>query len=42
MSASIAEHRRIVEAIRERDAAGAQARMEEHIRNTARCAGVTL
>jgi GntR family transcriptional repressor for pyruvate dehydrogenase complex len=42
MSASIAEHRRIVAALRARDAAGAKAGMEDHIRNTARCAGVSL
>lgn len=42
MSASIAEHRRIVAALRARDGAEAKARMEEHIRNTARCAGVSV
>ena len=42
MSDSIAEHRRILKALRARDGAAARQRMEEHISNTARCAGVTL
>lgn len=42
MRESIAEHRRIVEALRRRDGAAARRAMEEHIRNTARCAGILL
>lgn len=40
MSESIAEHRRIVAALRLNDPAGARLEMETHIRNTARCAGL--
>ncbi len=40
MSASIAEHRRIIAALRANDPAGARLEMETHIRNTARCAGL--
>lgn len=42
MAQSTAEHRHIVSALRDRDAARAAAAMESHIRNTARCAGVDL
>jgi GntR family transcriptional repressor for pyruvate dehydrogenase complex len=42
MSASISEHRRIIAALRAHNAAEAKAQMEDHIRNTARCAGVFL
>ncbi len=42
MSASISEHRRIIAALQARDPVEAKARMEEHISNTARCAGVLL
>nr|WP_314091771.1 FCD domain-containing protein [uncultured Shinella sp.] len=40
MRESIAEHRRIIAALRANDAAGARLEMETHIRNTARCAGL--
>ncbi|MFD1694333.1 FadR/GntR family transcriptional regulator [Roseibium aestuarii] len=40
MKQSIAEHRRIIEALRANDGAGARREMETHIRNTARCAGL--
>lgn len=40
MRDSIAEHRRIIAALRENDAALARREMEGHIRNTARCAGL--
>lgn len=40
MGQSIAEHRRIIAALRANDAAGARREMEGHIRNTARCAGL--
>lgn len=42
MSESIAEHRRILAALRARDGEKARRHMEAHISNTARCAGVTL
>ena len=42
MRASIAEHRRIVAALQRRDAAGATREMQNHILNTARCAGIAL
>lgn len=42
MNASISEHRKIISALQARDSAGAKARMEEHIRNTASCAGVFM
>ena len=40
MRESIAEHRRIIAALRAGDATGARREMETHIRNTARCAGL--
>lgn len=40
MRASIAEHRRIIVALKANDAASARREMELHIRNTARCAGL--
>lgn len=40
MSNSIAEHRRVIEALRLNDGNLAKAEMETHIRNTARCAGL--
>ena len=40
MRQSIAEHRRIIAALRLNDAALARSEMETHIRNTARCAGL--
>lgn len=40
MRQSIAEHRRIIAALRANDAALAKSEMETHIRNTARCAGL--
>jgi GntR family transcriptional repressor for pyruvate dehydrogenase complex len=40
MKQSIAEHRRIIEALRSNDGALAKEEMETHIRNTARCAGL--
>ncbi|MCO5731422.1 FadR/GntR family transcriptional regulator [Rhizobium sp. SSA_523] len=40
MRESIAEHRRIIEALRQNDGSRAKAEMELHIRNTARCAGL--
>ena len=42
MSASIAEHRRIIGALRKREAAHATFEMQRHILNTARCAGIDL
>ncbi len=42
MSDSIAEHRRILQALRASDGPAARRRMEDHIANTARCAGVIL
>ncbi|QPC91988.1 FadR/GntR family transcriptional regulator [Mesorhizobium sp. INR15] len=42
MKASIAEHRRIIRALRMRDAGKATQEMQGHIRNTARCAGILL
>ncbi|WP_410216222.1 FadR/GntR family transcriptional regulator [Paracoccus sp. (in: a-proteobacteria)] len=42
MSQSIAEHRAIIEALERRDPDGSEARMQDHIRNTARCAGVDV
>lgn len=42
MRASIAEHRRIIEALRMRDATSAMTEMHNHIRNTARCAGISI
>ena len=41
MRASIAEHRRIIAALRANDSATSRLEMETHIRNTARCAGLT-
>jgi GntR family transcriptional repressor for pyruvate dehydrogenase complex len=41
MRQSIAEHRRIIAALRANDAQGAKHEMETHIRNTARCAGLS-
>ncbi|KQS63826.1 GntR family transcriptional regulator [Rhizobium sp. Leaf371] len=41
MRHSIAEHRRIIAALRSNDAAAARGEMEAHIRNTARCAGLS-
>lgn len=41
MNQSIAEHRRIIAALRANDANAARAEMETHIRNTARCAGLS-
>lgn len=40
MRNSIAEHRRVIEALRLNDGNLAKAEMETHIRNTARCAGL--
>lgn len=40
MRQSIAEHRRIIDALRMNDGLLAQKEMETHIRNTARCAGL--
>ncbi|RYH13525.1 MAG: FadR family transcriptional regulator [Alphaproteobacteria bacterium] len=40
MRDSIAEHRRVIEALRANDANQARIEMESHIRNTARCAGL--
>lgn len=40
MRNSIAEHRRVIEALRLNDGNLAKAEMEMHIRNTARCAGL--
>ncbi|MBP2550958.1 GntR family transcriptional repressor for pyruvate dehydrogenase complex [Neorhizobium galegae] len=40
MSESIAEHRRIIAALSANDAGAARQEMENHIRNTARCAGL--
>ncbi|MGP4802857.1 FadR/GntR family transcriptional regulator [Agrobacterium cavarae] len=40
MRKSIAEHRRVIEALRLNDGNLAKAEMEMHIRNTARCAGL--
>lgn len=40
MRDSIAEHRRIIAALRANDPASARLEMETHIRNTARCAGL--
>lgn len=40
MRQSIAEHRRIIAALKANDADGACSEMEAHIRNTARCAGL--
>ncbi|CAM3364494.1 FadR/GntR family transcriptional regulator [Paracoccus nototheniae] len=42
MRQSIAEHRAILDALARRDADTAEARMRDHIRNTAQCAGVNL
>ena len=42
MRASITEHRRIVKALRMRNAAKATREMQNHIRNTARCAGISI
>jgi len=42
MRASIAEHRRIIRALRNRDAAKATGEMQNHITNTARCAGISI
>ncbi len=42
MRASIAEHRRIIDALRRREAEAAARAMESHIRKTARCAGIDL
>lgn len=41
MKQSIAEHRRIIEALRANDGLQARAEMENHIRNTAHCAGLS-
>lgn len=41
MRHSIAEHRRIIAALRANDSAQARLEMEMHIRNTARCAGLS-
>ena len=41
MRDSIAEHRRIIGALKVNDATQARLEMEAHIRNTARCAGLT-
>ena len=41
MTHSIAEHRRIIAALRANDAQAARSEMEAHIRNTARCAGLS-
>ena len=40
MRESIAEHRRIIAALRDNDGQAARRAMETHIRNTARCAGL--
>lgn len=40
MRQSIAEHRRIIAALKANDGDGARSEMEAHIRNTARCAGL--
>ncbi|WP_312366113.1 FCD domain-containing protein [Ensifer sp.] len=40
MDESIAEHRRIIAALRANDSVAARLAMETHIRNTARCAGL--
>jgi len=42
MKDSIAEHRRLITALRQRDAAKASQEMRSHIQNTARCAGIVL
>ena len=42
MQASIGEHRSIIKALRTRDAANATREMQNHIRNTARCAGISI
>lgn len=42
MNESIAEHRRILDALRVSDGGAARQHMEQHIANTARCAGVEL
>lgn len=42
MRESISEHRLILAALRQRDGVAAGSRMEEHISNTALCAGVVL
>ena len=42
MRASIAEHRCIIDALRMRDAGKSSQEMQNHIRNTARCAGISI
>lgn len=42
MRSSIAEHRMIIEAIRQRDPVGASRAMADHIANTALCAGIRI
>ena len=42
MAQSIAEHRAILAAMERRDPDAAQAHMRDHIRNTARCAGLQI
>ncbi|AUM73979.1 GntR family transcriptional regulator [Paracoccus jeotgali] len=42
MSESIAEHRRIIAALDQRDPEAAERAMADHIRNTAACAGITV
>jgi GntR family transcriptional regulator, transcriptional repressor for pyruvate dehydrogenase complex len=42
MAQSIAEHRAILEALGQQDAQAALTRMHDHIRNTARCAAISL
>ncbi len=42
MRASIAEHRRFIRALRSRDVAKATSEMQNHISNTARCAGISI
>jgi GntR family transcriptional repressor for pyruvate dehydrogenase complex len=42
MAASISEHRDVIDSFRRKDSAGARRAMEDHVSNTARCAGVIL
>lgn len=42
MAASLSEHRCIIAALQRRDSAATRLAMENHVRNTARCAGVEI
>jgi GntR family transcriptional repressor for pyruvate dehydrogenase complex len=42
MRGSVAEHRKLIDALRKSDGEAARLAMETHVRNTARCAGVTV